>query len=115
MTSKEQLLANVLHWVNVLEGKHEPEDGDGIGLEYDSLEYVCESSLDVEYTVSGGGWLIGASYLMAFGGPTVRIDTRHSTVIGTWGHDRCERPYTDKIGLKSHGESFAEAVGLNVS
>jgi hypothetical protein len=35
-----------------------------------------------------------------------------NTVIGTWGHDRCERPYDDNIGLKSLEESFAEAIGL---
>ena len=107
MTSKEQLHANVLHWVKVLEGNHQPEDTDETGL-----EYVLEGILDVEYTVAGSGQVLGASYLMAFGGPTVRIDTRHEMVIGTWGHDRCERPYDDNIGLKSLEESFAEAIGL---
>jgi len=110
MTSKEQLHANVLHWVEVLEGNHQPENTDET-----ALEYVLEGILDVEYTVAGSGQVLGASYLMAFGGPTVRIDTRHNTVIGTWGHDTYSVSYTDNIGLQSLEEDFASVVGLNVS
>ena len=117
MTSKEQLHANVLHWVKVLEGNHDPQDiAEAMNAEYENaLDYVLEGILDVEYTVTGSGQVLGASYLMAFGGPTVRIDTRHSAVTGTWGHDTYSVSYDDNIGLKSLEESFAESVGLNVS
>jgi hypothetical protein len=71
MTSKEQLHANVIHWVNVLEGNQDeirdlypPEEMDALTCS----EYVTEHILDVEYTVSGSGDVLGASYLMAFGG-----------------------------------------------
>lgn len=116
MTSKEQLHANVIHWVNVLEGNQDeirdlypPEEMDALTCS----EYVTEHILDVEYTVSGSGDVLGASYLMAFGGPTVRIDTRHGTVVGTWGHDRYELPYTDNIDLHSLEESFAESFSTS--
>ena len=114
MTSKEQLHANVLHWVKVLEGNHDPRDVEETGLE-SALEYVLEGILDVEYTVGNSGHVLGASYLMAFGGPTVRIATRHNAVIGTWGHDTYSVSYDDNIGLHSLEEDFASVVGLNVS
>lgn len=110
MTSKEQLHANVLHWVNVLEGNKEEEEN---LTDADLLEYVLEGILDVEYTVAGSGDVLGASYLMTFGGPTVRIDTRHQTVVGTWAHDRYEIPYTDNIGLHCLEESFAESFSTS--
>ena len=110
MTSKEQLHANVIHWVNALEGNQDEEE---CLTDADLLEYVIEGILDAEYTVSGSGDVLGASYLMAFGGPTVRIDTRHGTVVGTWGHDRYELPYTDNIDLHGLEESFAESFNTS--
>ena len=109
MTSKEQLHANVIHWVNALGGNIDEEDL----LTLTCLEYVIEGILGAEYTVSGSGDVLGASYLMAFGGPTVWIDTRHGTVVGTWGNDRYEIPYTDNIDLIGLEESFAESFSTS--
>jgi hypothetical protein len=53
-------------------------------------EYIC-NSLDVSYTISSQGDLLGGEVTVAFGGPTVWIDTRANKVEGSWGGERAWR------------------------
>lgn len=108
MTTSTHLLNNVLHWCELLEGRHEAqiiEDG------YESFWHMLsEAILDVEHRVGGGGGYRGSDVYVALGGPTVYIDTRRELVVGTWGSERIERSYTDNVGLWEHLEDDHAAV-----
>ena len=65
-----------------------------------AYDWLDERSLDIEYVVSRKGEYLGASILVAFGGPNIWINTRWKTVNGAWGSDQAEVSYyEDAIGL----------------
>jgi hypothetical protein len=63
-----------------------------------ALDYISDA-LDIEYTVSSGGEYLGARVLVAFGGPTIWINTRHNRVEGAWWGDSADFSYVDEMGL----------------
>lgn len=67
---------------------------DDIGA-YEWLEDV----LDITYRVSQDREYKSAKVCVAWGGPNIYVDTESSTVIGYWGSNKVEVPYTDNLGL----------------
>ena len=49
-------------------------------------DYLTDA-LDIQFIVSGVGEFIGARVLVAFGGPSIWIDTARSVVEGAWWED----------------------------
>jgi len=97
MTISKLLHSNVKHWVEVIEGAIDYDETDGYE---DIFDYLAQSFLDITYTVSGDGRLLGAEVLVAFGGPTIYINTMRGAVEGFWGTERLSMSYNDTIGLE---------------
>ena len=47
-----------------------------------------EDALDIEYCMSSAGYMLGARVLVAFGGPSIYVDTRECEVKLYWWTDR---------------------------
>jgi len=62
------------------------------------FDYI-KDALSIEYTVDSNGEYIGATVLVAFGGPDITIDTRHNVVRGAWWSDSFTASYRDEIGV----------------
>ena len=67
-------------------------------LDYSVLDYL-EGALDIEYVVGSDGEYRGARVLVAFGGPTIWINTRTNQVEGAWWQDSAHATFDDAIGL----------------
>lgn len=121
-TCKEQLRQNVNLIVDQLESPPDvDEDGclcEDAGLTWDADEEVwrdedgdeCDTremsgmdflqdALDIEYIVTSKCEYLGAVILVAYGGPSIRINTRRNRVEGAWWGDSFTADYTDNIGL----------------
>ena len=66
--------------------------------DYSILDYL-NGALDIEYIVGSDGDYRGARILVAFGGPTIWINTRTNTVEGGWWQDSAHATFDDAIGL----------------
>lgn len=55
--------------------------------------FESDSILDITYSVASDGSLLGATLLVAYGGPTIEINTRHNQVTGYWGNDKIGRSF----------------------
>jgi len=98
MTSKEQLLENVLAVVAELES-----DGDAGAW--------VDEQLSIEgYYVDGEGMYKGAEILVTFGGPNIWVMTETNTVKGVWGGDSFERHYTDNMELDDFMEECYRCI-----
>ena len=71
------------------------EDGNP---DYSILDYL-NGALDIEYVVGSEGDYRGARILVAFGGPTIWINTRTNTVEGGWWQESARAHFDDEIGL----------------
>jgi hypothetical protein len=76
---------------------NEGRDVDSEG-EFSAFDYL-QDVLDIEYIVNGKGEYLGARVLVAFGGPTIWINTRTGTVEGSWWSARAEASFKDNLGL----------------
>ena len=67
---------------------------EGFDSEYglDLNEYLNDL-LDIEYTFGADGSFLGSRLLLTYGGPTIYVNTRYSTVEGYWGGDSFELSY----------------------
>ena len=72
--------------------------------DFSVMDYL-EGVLDIEYVVGSDGEYRGARVLVAFGGPTIWINTRINTVEGGWWQDSARAHFDDEIGL---GETLEE-------
>lgn len=63
-----------------------------------AFDYL-QDALDIEYIVNSKGEYKGARVLVAFGGPTIWVNTRTNTVEGYWWADSCTAKFKDNIGL----------------
>jgi hypothetical protein len=68
------------------------------GEPMDAFDYL-QYALDIEYVVNRDGEYLGARILVAFGGPSIWIDTRRGMVDGYWWSDRASSSFSDNIGL----------------
>lgn len=59
----------------------------------DGMDFIGDA-LDVEYIVNAKGEYLGARICVAFGGPTIWIDTRRRCVEGGWWADRASISYS---------------------
>ena len=66
--------------------------------DYSVIDYL-EGVLDIEYVVGSDGEYRGARVLVAFGGPTIWINTRTNTVEGGWWEESARAHFDDEIGL----------------
>ena len=82
-STMNDLLHNVLYWVDVMEGKNEWEP----------------HWHDLEHIIGPDGEYRGSKILITFGGPTIWIYASRQVVVGYWGGERIERSYRDMIGL----------------
>ena len=98
-TTKEQLISMTKELVKCLEGKISIEERfDDAGSEATSLpELLIDNAYDIEFTVTSEMDLRDFKITTALGGPTIWCDSRF--VYGTWGNDRTQIPYKDKIEL----------------
>ena len=67
-------------------------------IEHDQLDiatFLNETILDIEYTLTQDKTLLGAKLLVAFGGPTIYINTRYSKIEGYWSSDQVTIPYSN--------------------
>ena len=55
--------------------------------EYDRLRWYFEGVLDVEFIVDARLDYKGAIITLAFGGPTIELNTRNGKIEGYWGSD----------------------------
>ena len=62
---------------------------------YDYLE----DALDIEYIVDRKKGYLGASVLVAFGGPTIWVNTRKGIVEGHWWGDSAIAKFEDNVDL----------------
>lgn len=74
---------------------------------YDYLTDV----LDIEYRAGSDREYRSAEVLVAFGGPSIVIDTKRNMVVGAWWGDRCEITYMDEIGLDDACKELWEMNG----
>lgn len=77
--TRQHLLDNVLAVVEEIENAHDLVDWLNDQL---SIETIMRSP---------SGEFMGAEILCAYGGPTVRVDTRWGKVEGWWGSDHFDR------------------------
>ena len=66
--------------------------------DFSVIDYL-DGVLDIEYVVNKAGDYLGARILVAFGGPTIWINTRTNTVEGGWWGDSARAHFDDAIGL----------------
>ena len=90
MNEKEYLEESCKSWLEELEkiGKGEIED---LG------EWINNNVLEIQRTqsFSNGKWeTLSYTFLVTFGGPNIWIDGAEKKVVGYWGMDKAEMPFT---------------------
>lgn len=83
----------------------DPEYVEAYG-ECSPAEHYLYDPLDIQYIVNSSKEYLGARILVAFGGPTIWINTHEGVVEGYWGSDSEEWGFTDNLGL----DEFLEEV-----
>jgi len=76
------LQQNVQSIAQNLQHGYTSDDGD----EVDGYDYLADA-LDIEYIVSSEKKFLGARVCVAFGGPTIWINTKTKTVEGYWWNE----------------------------
>ena len=104
---------HVLDIVDILENppmldemeKHEMgyEEEDEVTLS--AYDYLTDA-LEVTYHVNEHREYLGARVMVAFGGPTIWIDTWKSQVEGQWWGDSYIESYSDYLGLNDACEEM---------
>lgn len=59
---------------------------------FTALDYI-QDALDITYTFNSQRELIGATLLVAYGGPNIYIDLNDGYVKGSWGYDEARAPF----------------------
>lgn len=91
------LLRQCQHIAGVISRPEEQDDNDA-GEAFSAYDFL-EDALDIEYTVTGRGEYLGARVLVAFGGPSIWVNTRSCIVEGAWWGDTARVGFTDTLGL----------------
>ena len=103
-----QLRDQVDSIVNAIEtGQYDTDCEDGC-----SASDYLENCLDIEFTISSRGEYIGARILVAFGGPSIWINTRHNQVEGYWwwSLNYTAKYFEDKLDLDTYLEGYFECL-----
>jgi hypothetical protein len=66
--------------------------------EMSAFDYL-QDVLAIEYIVNSKKEYLGARLLVAFGGPSIWVDTRKGIVEGFWWGDNATASFVDNIGL----------------
>jgi hypothetical protein len=91
---------HVEYIVNQIDGTDESWKTECDEPEYASAFDYLQDALDIEYIVSGKGEYLGSRVLVAYGGPTIWINTRTKNVEGYWwSESHIASYYDDAIGL----------------
>ena len=108
---------HVLNIVDTLENpplldemeKHEMgyEEEDEVTLS--AYDYLTDA-LDVVYYVNSNREYVGTRLLIAFGGPTIWVDTYTRTVAGNWWGDSYTETFNDTIGLTEACEEMYNCI-----
>lgn len=106
--TQDELRAQCLHIAETIEGKHWDEIDWEDGCEGSAFDYFENNLLDVKYIIgSDRKTVLGAELMVAFGGPTIWIDTYAMTVEGRWwGESASVKIVNDALGL----EEFVETL-----
>ena len=86
------------HCEQIAKGLSNPDFLAEGGPEVTAFDYL-ESALDIRYIVNGSGDYLGAQVCVAFGGPTIWVNTLYGRVEGAWWQDHASVPFVDEIGL----------------
>jgi hypothetical protein len=96
MDTKTELISMCERIVREIEsGEYDMEDHDRAEWGGPCGSHYLSDALDIEYTVSSSGYYLGSQVCVAFGGPSIYIDTRNQKVQGYWGGDYVERSYSN--------------------
>ena len=86
---------------------------DETGQEPGEMMYASDylaDVLDIEYVISSNGDYLGARVLVAFGGPTIRINTRTMTVEGGWWSDSHHSSFSDAMAIDEYLEEMYQYI-----
>ncbi|MEL7099411.1 MAG: hypothetical protein AAGM84_11335 [Pseudomonadota bacterium] len=97
-TSRDQLHQNCLAIAYVLESNTE-----------NAISDFLDDALSIEYTVDGRKKFLGAEILVAFGGPTIWVNTQTDTIEGSWGDTTVNMRYYDAQDLHAYCQDLFDA------
>jgi hypothetical protein len=97
ITERNDLLRQCQHIAGVLSRPEEQDDNED-GTVFSAHDFL-EDVLDIEYIVNGRADYLGARVLVAFGGPTIWVNTRTRIVEGSWWDGGARVGFTDNLGL----------------
>ena len=84
------------------------------GVDDETQDGYCDkhngSVLDVEYSISIDGSFIGCTVCVGTGGPHIELDTRHQTIVGSWGGEVIRKHYTESEAVAGFWEEMYENV-----
>lgn len=60
------------------------------------LHAYINEALEIRYIISYNKEYLGAEILVAYGGPTITVNTMRNSVEGTWGLDKFEANYNNE-------------------
>lgn len=104
----ETQLRNQVHNIikSIETGLYETECEDGCN----AWDYL-ENALDIEYVSSSRGGYLGARILVAYGGPSIWINTRNRQVEGYWWTLNYSAGYfEDQLGLDDCLEQYFDST-----
>lgn len=96
MTVTQRLLEyhvkNLVEQLNIPFSEWDRELADDPEYGYTAMDYL-EDALDITYTFNSERELIGATLLVAYGGPNIYVDLNDCYVKGSWGYDEVKAPF----------------------
>lgn len=75
-------------------------DCEGVELEQESVFDWLSDALDFEYTINRDGSYKACRVMVAFGGPTIYVDTLHEQVELYWWTDRASYPISKDAAIE---------------
>lgn len=74
-----------------------------------SVWNYLEDMLDIDFTVSSDLSYKSCSICVAFGGPSIYINTANNFVEGYWWSNNTKVPFTDSMGVDDFGEELYDS------
>lgn len=98
-STENMLQREVQHWANILNGKEPINE-----------EEFLDMFLDVQLLVNQNGSYAGTRLLVAYGGPSIWINTYNCLIEGYWWSTTCFMQYDDKIDLHNTCQELFECI-----